>query len=249
MGGIRSAHGDVLYCALEDNQRRLQRRIDKLLSPASDGWPARLTLTTSWRRLDKGGVEDIASWCGSVQTPMLVILDTLAGCRPVRSNNGYTEDYEALAAVHRLANDVGLGVLALHHVRKMEAEDPIDQVSGTLGLSGAADTVMVLNRTSQGTTLYGRGRDIEEFDRAVEFNREMCKWRLLGDTEDVRRSDTRKAILAAMSDLGETATSKEIATNAGLDVNAVTVMLSRMVKDGEAVKAGHGKYRLPDAGP
>ena len=61
-----SSTGDVLYAALEDNPRRLQKRTDKLISPLSAEWPARLTLATSWRRLDDGGVEDIADWAASV---------------------------------------------------------------------------------------------------------------------------------------------------------------------------------------
>lgn len=248
MGGIRPEHGDVLYCALEDNPRRLQKRIDKLTSPFSSTWPDRLSLATVWRRLDEGGVEDIASWCDSVSAPKLVVLDTLAGVRPVRTSNGYAEDYEALTNLHRLANDRGIGVLVLHHTRKMDAEDPIDMISGTLGLSGCADTVMVLNRVSHGTTLYGRGRDIEEFERAVEFSKEACRWRLLGDADEVRRSDTRKAIITALTGV-ESMMPKEIAAACGMEPNNIHQALYRMVRDNEVAKEGHGKYRLPTAEP
>ena len=40
LGDIHCIEGDVLYCALEDNPRRLKRRMKKLLG--SDPWPARL---------------------------------------------------------------------------------------------------------------------------------------------------------------------------------------------------------------
>ena len=63
LGGVHVEQGDVLYCCLEDNPRRLQRRVTKLLSPFGDEWPERLTLATRWRRLDEGGVEDIEAWC------------------------------------------------------------------------------------------------------------------------------------------------------------------------------------------
>ena len=42
LGNLATTQGDVLYAALEDNPRRLQKRIDKLLSPFSAEWPARL---------------------------------------------------------------------------------------------------------------------------------------------------------------------------------------------------------------
>ena len=245
LGATRPEHGAVLYCAMEDNPRRLQKRMAKL----STAWPERLTLATSWRRLDQGGVEDIAEWAEGVDRPKLVILDTLAACRPVKANGtgAYTDDYEALAAVHKLANERGLGVLALHHVRKMEAEDPIDQVSGTLGLSGAADTVMVFKRSGTGTTLYARGRDIEEFEKAVEFRPEACRWRILGDAAEVRKSDTRKSILEALEASAEPMTPTDIAIACEMDANLAKVTLFRMHKNGEVNKAEKGKYQLRHA--
>src|SRR5689334_12578773 len=36
LGGIACDQGDVIFLALEDNERRLQRRIDKILGPLAD---------------------------------------------------------------------------------------------------------------------------------------------------------------------------------------------------------------------
>src|SRR5262245_7648782 len=41
LGDIHCIEGDVLYCALEDNLRRLQSRMLKLMGATQD-WPARL---------------------------------------------------------------------------------------------------------------------------------------------------------------------------------------------------------------
>src|SRR6516165_6398944 len=73
LGKIMPESGDVLYAALEDTFPRLQRRIKKLLWPGRTSWPERLMLATQWRRLDEGGVEDIADWAQSVDAPRLVI--------------------------------------------------------------------------------------------------------------------------------------------------------------------------------
>jgi AAA domain len=125
LGERKPAEGDVLCCALEDNSRRLRRRIDRLLPPKSHAWPERLMLATEWRRLDKGGVDDLQEWAESVPKPKLIVLDTLAGVRPIRQQNGYMEDYESVVTLHRLANKTGIAILVLHHTRKMEADDPI----------------------------------------------------------------------------------------------------------------------------
>jgi hypothetical protein len=244
----RSRKGDVLYCALEDNPRRLKRRITKLLSPFASEWPERLTLATQWRRLDQGGVEDIKAWCASVPKPRLVLLDTLAGVRPPKTGNDslYEGDYKALRTIHRVANDGGMAILALHHTRKMEADDPLDTISGSLGLAGAADTCLVLARNHAGTTLYVRGRDVEEKEHAIVFNGETCRWSILGEAGEVHRSETRRSILDVLAEATQLLTPEQIAVATGLKRNAVDQRLFKMVKDGEVVQVSRGKYAHPD---
>ena len=75
LGDRKPVQGDVLYAAMEDNPKRLQKRIDKVLSPVGPAWPEQFTLANSWRRLDKGGVEDIKEWIEQAAKPRLVILD------------------------------------------------------------------------------------------------------------------------------------------------------------------------------
>jgi hypothetical protein len=242
LGDKRPVSGDVLYAALEDNPRRLQKRIGKLLKTFTETWPVRLAIATTWRRLDKGAVEDIAAWIDSVPDAKLIILDTLAGVRPIKATQGYNDDYECLSALHRLANDRGVAILVLHHTRKMEADDPIDTVSGTLGLSGCADTILVLNRSSKGTTLYVRGRDIEEAEHAIEFNKDSCRWTILGDAGDVQRSTQRQAILLTL----ETGDMKigELTIATGMKRNNLDGLLHSMVTDGEVYRAERGVYSL-----
>ena len=55
LGNIVCELGDVLYLALEDNERRLQSRITKLIGYAND-WPERLHYATEWPRADAGGL-------------------------------------------------------------------------------------------------------------------------------------------------------------------------------------------------
>jgi hypothetical protein len=246
LGDRKPTQGDVLYAALEDNPRRLQRRIDKLLSPFSAEWPDRLALTTTWRRLDQGGVEDVGQWIKSAARPRLIILDTLAGVRPIRTTNGYTEDYDSLASLHHLVNEHGVAAAVLHHTRKMEAEDPIDTVSGTLGLSGCADTIMVINRTSQGATLYVRGRDVEEAEHAVTFDRNSCRWTILGDAAEVHRSAERTRVLDALRGAPDGLTVNEIKAAADLkNREAADKLVQRMAAAGQIARLERGRYGLP----
>jgi RecA-family ATPase len=244
LGEIKPAQGAVLYCALEDNQRRLWKRTRKIMDTAHNTWPEGLTLTTQWRRLDEGGIEDIKDWAMSVSNPRLVILDTLAGIRPERSNRDtlYDGDYKALRELHDWANEVGIAVLVLHHTRKMEADDPIDTISGSLGLAGCADTSAILSRSTKGTTLYIRGRDVEEQEHAVLFNAENCRWTILGDAAVVQQSYTRAQILTALEDATDLMTPADISHAAQLSRKIVDQRLHHMVKNGDVIKVCRGFY-------
>ena len=197
LGGIECEQGDVLYLALEDNERRLQKRIDKVLGPIHD-WPESFEYATEWPRAGDGGVERIEEWILSAGNPRLIIVDVLAMFRPTssRSDNQYEADYLAIKGLQALASQYNVAVVIVTHTRKSGSEvDPFEKVSGTLGLSGGADTTMVLDRDGNGATIYGRGRDIEEIESAVEFDRSTCRWRVQGTASEVRRSDERSEIL------------------------------------------------------
>jgi len=88
LGTIKPAQGDVLYLALEDSKRRLQRRMTKLLPTFSGNWPDKLTITTEWRRLHEGGLEDIRAWHEDIEAkgrkPIMVVIDVLAKVRAHR---------------------------------------------------------------------------------------------------------------------------------------------------------------------
>jgi len=247
MGTLNVEQGDVLYCCLEDNKRRLKRRITKLLGAFGGKWPARLTLATKWRRLDQGGVDDIKAWCDSVEKPRLVLLDTLAGVRPARSGGDtlYEGDYAALRDVHGLANDRGMSAVALHHTRKMEADDPIDTISGSLGLAGCADTCLILARTSKGATLYVRGRDVEEGEKAVMFGSATCRWSVLGDAVEIQRTESQSKIMAVLEAATGLLNPGEIASLADITRNTVDSTLHRMAAKGEVIQVSRGRYAHP----
>jgi hypothetical protein len=247
LGDIKPTQGDVLYLALEDSQRRLKKRLDKLW-PHGD-WPDRLTLTTEWKRADEGGLDDIAEWCDSVRSPVLIVVDTLEKLRPAAKNNAaaYSTDYLAIAGLHKLAHARGIAIVAIHHVRKMEADDPFDMVSGTNGLTGAADTILVMKRQAGNVTLYARGRDIEEQETACRFDKNTCRWTFLGEAGAVHSSTERASIVAALIEATEEGMhiSEIMVAVQRSDRNAVYQLLFKMERNGEVVRIKRGQYTLP----
>lgn len=246
LGNVQCDEGDVLYAALEDNPRRLQRRMTKLLG-AFTAWPERITFRTEMPRLDAGGIAHVREWIEGRVKPRLVIVDTLAKVRGMKGaqETNYEGDYRAVGELKALADEMGVAVVLVHHVRKMEAEDPLDTVSGTTGLTGAVDTILVFNRDAQGVTLYGRGRDIEEVEAAVRFNAETCRWEVLGEASEVRRTDERGSILATLDDADAPMSPTDLAGAIGKPTNNVKQLLFKMAKAGEVSKAGSGRYIHP----
>ena len=240
----------MLYLALEDNKRRLKSRIEKVSPPLCEQtWPKDLQFATEWKRCDEGGLDDLRYWAKSKTNPRLIIVDVLAQFRSGRGNmeNLYESDYRAVKGLQLLASDFGIVIIIVHHVRKgMSEVDPFEQVSGTMGLTGAADTTIILDRNSNGCSLYCRGRDIEEYEKAVTFNRDTCRWVVQGEACEVRRTDERGAILEALHDATEPMSPKDVSLATEMPRNNCDQLLFKMARAGEVVKAERGAYVHPD---
>lgn len=180
--------GEVLYLALEDTRRRLQKRL--LMLQTATGWviPETLSLHTAWPRADQGGLYHVAEWLAArKKVARLVIVDTLAKFRkPSKgTGNGYAEDYEAVGGLKELLDHYETSGLLITHTRKLKAEDPFDEISGTLGIGGAADSIWVLDTQEKGSQarLYTTGRDLPDGTIPLAFGKDSGRW-TLGETRE-----------------------------------------------------------------
>lgn len=253
LGHLKCEEGDVLYLALEDNRRRLQSRIRKLWqmeTAARVAVPERLHLATEWPRASEGGIDAIRDWISEHPDARLVIVDVLAMFKATAKGKDqtlYEADYMAIKELQSLAMETGVAIVVVHHTRKSGAEaDPFEKVSGTLGLSGAADTTIILDRDQNGCTLYGRGRDIEEIETAVQFDKFTCRWVVLGKASEVRRTDERAEILSVLIEATEPMNPRDLSIASGMPRNNTDQLLFKMAKAGEVLKAGRGLYVHPE---
>lgn len=239
--------GDVLYLALEDNQRRIQDRLRRVTTGGE--WPARLMLATSLPKLAEGGIEALRGWIEAAPDPRLIIVDVFTKVRAVRGmrDSLYDADYQAVVPLKELADETGVAIVVVHHQRKQNSdEDPLDTISGSTGLTGAMDTVLVLDRGAEGATLYVRGRDIEEVECAIQFDRRTCRWSNLGDAGEARMSAERRRIVEALRETGEPMSLARIVETTGLSYASAGQLVHRMAKAGELAKARRGLYALPE---
>lgn len=236
--------GPVIALLLEDTDRRLQERLTKLQQGQPQ--PDALHISIRWPRGGEG-IEALDEWCKEIK-PRLVIVDTLQQVRALsrgRNANAYESDYLAISGLKQMADRYNMALLVLHHQRKMGCEDIYDSVSGTLGITGAADSIYILQRAKSGVSsiLSGRGRDLDDFSLAVQFDKPSGLWRLLGDAHEVALSSQRQEVLKALREsgpLGPTA----LAVVLGKNVNVVKQTLFQMAKAGDVFRAGNGIYTL-----
>src|SRR5262249_37652999 len=146
--------------------------------------------------------------------------------------------------LRQLASESGIAIVVVHHLRKADADDAFDTVSGTLGLTGAPDTVLVLKRDSSGTlVLHGRGRDLVEIEKAMTFDRDACTWRAAGEADAVRRSTERAAVLSAITEASEPIGPNDIAAATGMRSGGVRRLLAKLVNEGVVERVKYGRYR------
>jgi AAA domain len=210
----------VLLLALEDGDRRLQDRCWKLLEGGQipDGFHY-MVKTEPGRVL-----ETVEQWLGMYDgDDATVIIDTLGKVMPPALNgeSSYMRDYRIGGALKRLADDhPGSAVVVNHHDRKAGSDDFVDSVSGTHGLAGSADTVLVVNRNRQATegTVKVTGRDVPENEYALTLVSGMF-WTLTGG--DLSAAAVRATEMRSQAGLGDR--SLEVLAYVNAHPNGVTV--------------------------
>jgi hypothetical protein len=247
----------VFYLALEDGDRRMQSRCRTLL--VDDPIPERFDYLT---RLDPGTVlGTINQWVArhGGERP-LVILDTLGKVMPpaLQGESTYQRDYRVGGSLKRIVDLYpGAALVVNHHDRKADSEDFVDSVSGTHGLAGAADTVVVIarGRYDPSGLIRVTGRDVLEGEYAVRFT--GSTWTLDGGTFDASAAKAREVrakgnlgdrsldILAFVAGHPDGARTADVQQKFGDDAR---MYLSRLVKAGRLYRPRRGFYALCNKG-
>lgn len=181
-GQFDTSQGEVLYLALEDHEYRLKDRLSKITTHL--GVPKGLHFCTDLPKLARGGIEDLHIHLHTNPGTKLVIIDTLGKVTEEKKGDLYQEDYMVGAALQAVAFEANCAVMVVHHTNKSPAGG-LRQVSGTFGVSAAADAVLVLNRTNKeheppGAKMSVTGRDVDDKMLELEWYPPHGGWVLRG---------------------------------------------------------------------
>ena len=193
--GMPTRQATCLYLALEDGRQRLQKRLARLGGQGS----RTLYFETKAITLAEGLLAYLESFQARHPDCRLVVVDTLQKVRgeAAPSSSAYAADYADLGALKAYADRQGVCLLVIHHLRKMTDDaDPFNRIAGSNGIFGAADAAMVLARSKRSdprTTLSLTGRDVEEQELILTFDKARCRWQVLGDACEVEALDEQAA--------------------------------------------------------
>ncbi|TDC98506.1 hypothetical protein E1292_35300 [Nonomuraea deserti] len=256
LGGIPTGDEQtVMYFALEDGDRRMQSRCRAILGEgvAIPSLFNYLTVVPPGRI-----VQTIEAFMASYPETTLLVLDTLGKVMPnaAPGESAYQRDYRIGSQLKRIADEYPkLALVVIHHDRKAESGDFIDAVSGTQGLAGSADTIILLSR-KRGTNdglIRVTGRDVAEGEYAVTM-KEGRFWTIDGKDlseaaekarqreQAARLSKTSSTILDYVSEHPEGVQAKDVAERFGKDARKY---LERQYKAGRLLRPERGLYLVP----
>jgi hypothetical protein len=183
---LACAQGDVLYLSLDnDTPRRLQQRMRHHMAGRPLPPTARIDFVTEWAT-GPTGIADCYRWAQSVDNPLLVIVDTLVKVEPdfegAANQNSYAASTKVLTRWSKFAHRADVAVVMVHHDRKGEADDWLNRISGSRGLTATAQNLLMLDakRGESSGLLRVSGRDVTTDDLTLE--RRSLFWQTTPDS-------------------------------------------------------------------
>lgn len=229
--------GTVLYLALEDDYQRLQARLYRMFG--TEG-ARNLHFAISARQLGAGLDEQLQKFVQEHPDTRLIIIDTLQKIREAGgAKYSYANDYDIVARLKQFADCHNICLLLVHHTRKQQADDKFDMISGTNGLSGAADGAFLLQkekRTDGTATLDVVGRDQQ--DQRFYLTRDMDRliWQLERAETELWKpppDPILEAVAALVTvDRSWSGTATELMTVLGVDLKPNTLTMRLNVNAG-----------------
>jgi len=246
-------HGPVLYLALDDgSERRIQDRLRQLGANETAVRNIDFVYQRTLPSLSQGFDKIIDSEL-TKRGYVMVVLDTLGtvlDANPSKSQI-YRAEYQEAIKLQKLAQKHGICLLILHHTNKGEGRDPVSRASGSHGLTGAVDSVMILTTKDGIGMLQARPRDGEESEHRLQ-RAESGGWQAVQGTAvppgklspiPIHTKET-EAVISLLKDGPKS--SVEIAERLSVAKDTARKRLERIAQRGKIWKNPDGKYELID---
>ncbi len=251
LGRFETGRSRVLYFALEDSPRRMQSRLDLVVSDKA----ARLNIDFAFNlKLDADGIIALQ---GTLQKAReeghpygAVVIDTfLRACLMRKANvDPVRADYNEMGMLRDLSLKWKLGIVVVHHTRKSVTGDvtSLDQVLGTTGMTASPDSLIVLGADKEDRRLLSvTGKDTTLGNLLeMEFSGSATPpWKCLGIYR--KFASEMQEDVYEMLEAGAK-TEKELADALGSALPNVERSLRRMAASGLVKKVDRQWMLVPD---
>ena len=254
LGKFTTKPGRIHYFGLEDNLRRFYDRV-KIQKLEIDPDKFHVYTETEPGQYTLNFIEGLVT---AFPDTKIVVIDTMEKVRgESKARTQYSADYEFVGAFQQIALKYHIAIILVHHTREMENPDQevLDAVSGTRGITAAAENIWVLQRAkniSYNADLRILGKGMDSADYVLDFDSDRLTWEISGEGHTYAVTERRQQILDLISKegpLGLTEIHQKLviaANGSGEEIkyNAVAQTLRRMAKVNQLIQPKTGIYAV-----
>ena len=238
---------DVLLISLEDGYQSIHAR---LLSMAQVYSPCdAVKIYTKWGNDLEENLNRLRTYLKDHRETRLVIIDTFAlFCRSDKKRS-YNSEYTISNKIKEIADSNEIAILVIHHITKRVPKDWVGALYGTHGATGAADSIIYLER-QRGTNkakLHVTGRNVEDGVFFIKFDPSFCVWTLEEFNPELDLHPERREIYDILVLSNKPMGLSEIASRIGKSNTSVQNLLHKMIKLNLVIKVKHGVYAAVSA--
>ncbi len=177
--------------------------------------------------------------------PALVIVDTLAYMVAIADIKDYSAVHGALKPYTQLARDTGAHLMFLHHAGKGSDErGTIDAALGSTALTGAVDTVIVMQVQEERRSIKTRqryGQDLEQTTLTLDPGTRTMG--VAGTVREQKRRNLEEEVLEAIN--CKPLSEKDLRLRIRCAANPLSTTLHDLVRDRHILKLGSGAKGIP----
>jgi DNA-binding transcriptional ArsR family regulator len=238
LGTLKARKADVLYCALEDTPKRIQRRVQK---------QGIATFNGSRLETRRRTPADLRAFLKANPQFRVVIIDTFQKMMGIIDLNDYSQTVNGMSALKDIADSLSIAVVVIHHNRKGADldGDHMESALGSTGINATADTTMTMRR-KRGTseaTLAVTGRDIEDTAYTLSWDKDICSWALTSQAAlKAALSEAQQQIVDLLESEARNWTVGEIAKALNKGKSAVSNLLKKLMEIGQVESPIYGQW-------
>lgn len=186
--GFDTTKSDTLYLALEDGDSFEQERLN-IVTKGQEAPKNFHFVFSNVMPMSEGFLTQLETLLETFKDVKVVVIDTLQFIkyRQTKNESAYECDYRTGRDLKQFAEERHIAIVVVTHTTKMiHTEDEMSNISGTSGVTGAADSVILISkekRTSKDAKLFITGRKVRSSIHSISFDDNACQWNYVGVAE------------------------------------------------------------------